>query len=170
MRPNLTGFKHCGRIDAVTPVLNNDRDGGSDNDQLTVTKAATPNNAVLITGHGSLTLVPKSGFVGFATTTYTIGQGGFSIATAVVLVTPNIHVTPPGAPNTPQQQLAALPSNTGISAEGAVLAAAHDAGGINNAGGGITVRGIIDSHPLHRHRAARIRLLCQSAWDHSFPV
>lgn len=145
--PVAVNDKALGQPDTpvVIPVLNNDRDGGSDNDHLTVTKASTPNGSVAINGDGTLTFMPAPGFVGLATITYTIsdGQGGLATATAVVLVTPNIHVTSPGTPDTPSTP-ASLPSNTGISAQGAVLDAVHEAGGMAVAGPAITARGIVD--------------------------
>ena len=147
--PVAVNDKALGQPDTpvVIAVLNNDHDGGSDTDHLTVTKASTLNGSVSINADGSLVFVPSPGFVGLATITYTIsdGQGGISTATAVVLVTPNIHVTSPGMPDTPQQPLTVLPSNTGIAAEGAVVAAVHDAGGINSIGSGIAVKGIVDT-------------------------
>ncbi len=126
------------------PVLNNDHDGGSDSDPLTVTQASSPDGTVTVNPDGTLTFQPASGFVGLATITYTIsdGQGGFSTAKALVLVAPDIHTMAP-APIVPPTTLTGLPSNTGITADPAVVAAVHDAGTLNSIADGISAQGIV---------------------------
>jgi large repetitive protein len=129
-------------------VLGNDRDGGTDRDPLTIVTATTNTGTVTINPDGTLEFTPGPGFVGVATITYTItdGQGGFSTATATVLITPNIHVEPPVAPTLPT--LGNIwPSNTGLTAPGAVLDAVHaaDRNGVTSTDlpTGIAARGIV---------------------------
>ena len=132
------------------PVLANDYAGGESDYPNTVVSATTTNGTVAINPNGTLDFNPGSDFAGVATITYTIsdGQGGFATATVRVLVSPNIHVTAPAAPNAPIAGNNA-PSNAGIAAEGAVLAAVHAAdsmGGTESGlSTGITAAGIVDA-------------------------
>ena len=131
-------------------VLANDHDGGSDHDPLTIVSATSPAGAVAINTNGSLAFTPNDGFAGVATITYTIsdGQGGFSTATARILVTPNIHDAGPTAPAIASPGNNA-PGNSGIIAPGAVLDAVHDAGSLGGTAtglaSGITAAGIVDA-------------------------
>ena len=108
------------------PVLGNDHDGGRDRDTLTVVSATPSSGTVTINPDGSLNFLADPGFAGLVTINYTIsdGQGGFATATARVLVTPNIHTTG-AAVAVPYVSDSALPSNSGIVVEGAVLSAVH---------------------------------------------
>jgi large repetitive protein len=69
-------------------VLANDTD--PDGDTLTVFAANAANGSVVINGDGTITYTPKANFNGTDTITYQIsdGQGGTSVATVTVTVTP----------------------------------------------------------------------------------
>jgi large repetitive protein len=69
-------------------VLANDTD--PDGDPLTVFAATAANGTVVINGDGTITYTPKANFNGTDTITYQIsdGQGGTSVATVTVTVTP----------------------------------------------------------------------------------
>ncbi|MEQ1714160.1 MAG: Ig-like domain-containing protein, partial [Hyphomicrobium sp.] len=130
----------------VIDVLGNDRDGGMDGDVLTITAATSQGGGVEITEHGTLRFTPDPGFTGLATITYTIsdGQGGTSTAQAIVLVTPNIHVTGPGMPDAPIQSSLPMPSSQ-ISAAGAVVAAVEQSGALGSIGNTLGATGLIDA-------------------------
>ena len=68
------------------PVLANDSD--PDGDPLTVTSASAANGTVTVNPDGTITYTPNANFNGTDFITYTIsdGQGGTSVATAVVAV------------------------------------------------------------------------------------
>lgn len=76
----------------VIPVLTNDSD--PDADPLTVTNASATRGVVVINGDGTLTYTPDANFSGPDLITYTIsdGNGGTSIATVALTITPGNDV------------------------------------------------------------------------------
>ena len=84
----------------IIAVLANDTD--PDGDTLTVTQANAANGVVVINPDGTISYTPNADFNGTDTITYTIsdGEGGFSVATVTVTVTPvNDAPTTIGLPN-----------------------------------------------------------------------
>ncbi len=130
------------------PVLTNDSD--PDGDPLTVTAATALNGTVTVNPDGTIDYQPNPTFAGTDRITYTIsdGNGGFSTATVTVHVDPQTVVLLGdvfGFEGPERQPEPLRPQSTieGIAADGAVVQAVEDVGGMSSLAASIGEEGII---------------------------
>ena len=129
-------------------VLGNDRD--PDGDPLTVTTATARNGTVTINADGTLSYTPNRSFSGADQIAYTISDGNGGIATAYVTVVIEPRqivllgeVFGFDGPERPRTLAPSSGNFEPITADGAVIDAVFDFGGLTSIAGSLSVEGIV---------------------------